>query len=117
PAKTGAALARRDEDAAQASDRAVAADEEWRRLTGEVEGFRAERRQIHSERRGKPSPAEIEEARRARESLGEMERRLREAEERRREAMAWVPNLPDESVPLGKDDTENEIIRVVGQQH
>ncbi len=30
-------------------------------------------------------------------------------------ALAWVPNLPDPSVPAGKDDTENEILRIWGE--
>jgi seryl-tRNA synthetase len=117
PAKTRATLARRDEDAAQAFDRAVAADETWRRLTSQVEDFRAARRQIDSARRGKPSPEEIEEAKHARAKLSDLERDLAEAEKARSEALAWVPNLPDDSVPLGKDDSENEVLSVVGQQN
>jgi seryl-tRNA synthetase len=116
PDKTRAALARRDEDSVRAFDAAVGADEAWRRLTAEVEAFRAERRQIDSARRGRPSPEELEEAREARSRLSELERRLKEAEDRRHEALSWVPNLPDASVPIGKDDTENEIVRVVGEQ-
>ena len=116
PEKTRAELARRDEDAVRAFDRAVAADEAWRRLTEEVESFRAARRQIDSARRGKPSPEEVEEARKARAWLNEKENLLRMAERERTGALAWVPNLPDPSVPRGKDDTENEIIRVVGEQ-
>ena len=29
--------------------------------------------------------------------------------------MAWVPNLADPSVPAGKDDSENEILRLWGE--
>jgi seryl-tRNA synthetase len=116
PEKTRARLARRDEDAARAFDVAVQADDKWRRLTTEVESFRSDRRKIDSERRGKPSPDEIEEARQARTRLAEMERELAQAEKARGEALAWVPNLPDDSVPQGKDDSENEVLRVVGEQ-
>jgi seryl-tRNA synthetase len=115
PQRTRASLARRDDDAARAFDEAVRADEAWRRLTNEVENLRAERRHIDSERRGKPSPAEIEEARAARARLAELERNLQEAERVRTNALAWVPNLPDESVPQGKDDTENEILGAWGE--
>jgi seryl-tRNA synthetase len=115
PQRTRATLARRDDDAARAFDEAVSADEAWRRLTSEVETLRAERRQIDSERRGQPSPAELEAARAARARLAELERNLQEAERVRANALAWVPNLPDESVPQGKDDTENEILRAWGE--
>jgi seryl-tRNA synthetase len=47
--------------------------------------------------------------------LSELERELKTAEEERQEKLAWVPNLPDQEVPLGKDDTENEILRTWGE--
>lgn len=113
--KTRAVLARRGEDAVEAFDAAVTADARWRELTGQVETLRAERRQRASSRRGKPSEQEIAEERRLGEELSELERQLREAEEARQKALAWVPNLPDDAVPLGKDDTENEIVRTWGE--
>jgi seryl-tRNA synthetase len=116
PERTRAALARRGDDAVEAFNAAIAADESWRRLTAEVEQLRAERRQRASARRGRPSEGEIREERQAGERLAEMERQLKEAEEQRHAALAWVPNLPDQSVPLGKDETENEILREWGEK-
>jgi seryl-tRNA synthetase len=116
PERTRAALARRGEDAVEAFNAAIAADETWRRLTADVEDMRAERRQRASARRGRPSDEEIREERQLGERLAEMERHLKAAEEERHKALAWVPNLPDQSVPLGKDETENEIIREWGER-
>jgi seryl-tRNA synthetase len=113
--RTREALARRDQDAAQAFDRAIAADERWRKLTSEVESLRAERKQRASARRGKPTAEEIDEERAARATLADAEQALQAAERERNEALAWVPNLPDASVPPGKDDTENEVVRTVGE--
>jgi seryl-tRNA synthetase len=115
PDRTRAILARRDEEAVKAFDAAIAADEEWRRLTAEVEGLRAERRQRASSRRGRPSQDEVAKERRSGEHLSELERELKDVEERRKVALAWVPNLPDDSVPAGKDDSENEILRLWGE--
>src|SRR3954447_23154073 len=115
PERTRATLARRDDDAARAFDEAVQADTVWRQRTSEVETLRAERKQAAAARRGKPSPEEIEEERAARARLGELEKLLNEADEQRNKALAWVPNLPDASVPHGKDDTENEILRTWGE--
>jgi seryl-tRNA synthetase len=115
PDRTRATLARRDEDAVKAFDAAIAADEEWRRLTAEVEGLRAERRQRASARRGRPSEDEVAEERRSGEHLSALERELKDVEDRRKTALAWVPNLPDDSVPAGKDDSENELLRVWGE--
>lgn len=115
PDKTRAALSRRGADAVEAFNAAVAADETWRRLTAEVETLRAELRRRSAGRRGKPSEDEIAEERTLRDQLSELENQLKDAEQKRQQAMAWVPNLPDETVPVGKDETENEIIRTWGE--
>lgn len=115
PDKTRAVLARRGEDAVEAFDKAVQADDEWRTLTAEVEQLRAERRQRASARRGRPSEEEVAAERQLSEQLAERERILAEVTQRRQDALAWVPNLPDPSVPPGKDDTENELLRTWGE--
>jgi seryl-tRNA synthetase len=115
PDRTRAALARRGEDAVQAFEAAIAADEEWRRLTAEVEGLRAERRQRASTRRGRPSEEDVYEERLDSARLAVLERALKDVEEKRKTALAWVPNLPDSSVVQGKDETENEVVREWGK--
>jgi seryl-tRNA synthetase len=114
PDKTRASLARRDDDAAKAFDEAVIVDEQWRRMNSDVEGLRAERKQRASSRRGRPSDEDVLEERQLSERLSLLERELKEVEEKRKTALAWIPNLPDASVPAGKDDTDNEILRVWG---
>ncbi len=115
PERTRAVLARRGDDAVEAFNTAIVADEAWRRQNAEVEQLRAERRQRSSARRGRPSPEEIAAERQLGEDLAEKERVLRGLEEERDKALAWIPNLPDSEVPVGKDDTENEILRTWGQ--
>src|SRR5579859_670639 len=115
PERTRAALARRDEDAVRAFDAAVLADEEWRRLTTMVEALRAERKQRAASRRGRPSEEEVREERGQGDRLAILERELATAEEKRKTAMGWVPNLPDDSVHAGKDDSDNEVVRVWGE--
>ncbi len=115
PERTREILSRRDEDAVRAFDAAVAADDEWRRLTNEVERLRAERKQRASSRRGRPSEEDAYEERRLSDVLSTHEEALRDSEARRRTALAWVPNLPDPSVPSGKDDSENELLRTWGE--
>jgi seryl-tRNA synthetase len=115
PDRIRAALARRGEDAVEALNAAIVADEAWRHLNSQVEQLRAERRQRASSRRGRPSEEEVTEERRLSEQLSELERALKGAEDARRTALSWVPNLPDEQVPPGKDETDNEIIRTWGE--
>ncbi|MGI9148295.1 MAG: serine--tRNA ligase [Chloroflexota bacterium] len=115
PDRTRAILARRDEEAVRAFDAAVAADEEWRRITTEVETLRAERKQRAAARRGRPSEADVDAERRLGDVLASHEQALKEVEATRKRALAWVPNLPDASVPTGKDDSENPLLRVWGE--
>src|SRR5438128_635350 len=117
PNKTREVLRRRDEDAVRAFDAALEADQRWRELTARVEAFRAERKQRAAARRGKPSPEEIEQEQTARTELTQLEEQLREVETERTAALSWVPNLPDASVPAGKDDSENVVLRTVGEQN
>lgn len=115
PERVRAALARRDQDAASRFDEAVAADAQWRELTGRVEALRAERNERSSGLRGRPSAERLAEMQALRERLANLERELQSAERQRAEALAWVPNLPDASVPHGKDDAENELVRQWGE--
>jgi seryl-tRNA synthetase len=115
PDRTRAVLARRGDDAVEAFNTAIAADETWRQLTAQVEQLRAERRQRSSSRRGRPSEDEVRQDRELATRLGDLERDLREVEQTRDKALAWIPNLPDPAVPLGKDETENEILRTWGE--
>ena len=115
PEKTRAALARRDEDAARAFDAAVETDARWRQLTREVEEQRAQRRRRASGRRGKPTPEEIEQERRERANLASLEQALQAAEHEKDTQLGWVPNLPDESVPDGRDDSDNQVCRTWGE--
>jgi seryl-tRNA synthetase len=115
PEKTRAVLARRGEDAVEAFDAAVVADQRWRAANAAVEALRAERRQRSAARRGRPSEEEVLAERQLAEQLATLERQLKGVEDERQKALAWIPNLPDQQVPLGKDDTENEIIRTWGE--
>jgi seryl-tRNA synthetase len=115
PDKTRAVLARRGEDAVEAFNAAIVADERWRAATASVETLRAERRQRSAGRRGRPSEEEVLADRQLADQLASLERELKETEDARQNALSWVPNLPDGEVPLGKDDTENEIIRTWGE--
>jgi seryl-tRNA synthetase len=115
PDKTRAVLARRGEDAVELFNVAMATDRRWRKLTTEVESLRAARRERASARRGRPSEDEIAQERRLGEQLSLLEGMLRETEQERQNALAWIPNLPDGAVPPGKDETENEVLRTWGE--
>jgi seryl-tRNA synthetase len=105
PDEYRAALARRG--AADLFDSLLAADAAWRDASTRRDDVRAKQKQL-----GKPSsPEEIEEARRLKGELGELDDALAAAERKRQELWDRVPNAPHESVPEGEEGAELELRR------
>jgi seryl-tRNA synthetase len=99
-----AALDRRG--AAGLFDSLLAADAGWREASTRRDELRAEQRRL-----GKPStPGEIEEARRLKAELQQLDDALAAAERERQDLWDQVPNPPHESVPTG--DTEDDVLEV-----
>lgn len=86
-------------------------DDKRRELIGKVEVLRAERNEISKQKvessnhRGKAIKLELK----------ELEEELRGVEEQFRLIMLTVPNVPDPSVPVGKDSTGNVEIKKWGE--
>ncbi|MBI2756230.1 MAG: serine--tRNA ligase [Chloroflexi bacterium] len=115
PDLTRAALARRDDESVRAFDRAVESDTVWRELTARVEALRAQRNEQSRGLRGKPSPEQLDQMRALRDELAGLETQLQSAEVERDTLLSWLPNLPDASVPMGKDDAENVLVATWGE--
>jgi len=114
PEQVRAALARRGPGVADQVDRLLRLDAGRRALVTEVDGLRAEQR-----RRGrevaKAAPGEREQTmaglRELAARLDRAEAALRDADAELTKALAWVPNLPDPSVPAGGEDDAVELSR------
>jgi len=106
-------------NAAAPIDEILALDEQRRAALQEVEALRAQRnavsKQISRMKDPQQRQALIEELRQVGDRISALEVELGQAEERLQAALLEVPNLPDPSVPVGKDDTENIITRTVGE--
>ena len=95
-------------------DAFLALDEERRRSIGEVEGLQAERNEkskaigaLMKEGRRDEAEAAKEAVRGVNERIAALEGDLERVEAETRELLLTVPNVPDESVPLGADESEN----------
>ncbi|MFH1346788.1 MAG: serine--tRNA ligase [Spirochaetota bacterium] len=84
-------------------DEFLAIDEEWRKLTEETDGLRFQQKKLSEERK-------IEEAKALKEKIQELESKLKLLEEKRKEVLWQIPNLPSEDTPTGKDESENKVI-------
>ncbi len=95
--------------AAEAFDAWLAADERWRELVPRVDDLRS-----RTKVKGKPTPEQLEELRGVKEELQRAERELAEAVAARDEALAQVPNPPDDSAPDGFAEEDAVELRSVG---
>ncbi len=113
------ALEKRGYDAAIV-DELVKLDEERRRLIREGDELRRIRNQRNEDvARLKKQGADISDLIA---ELRQVSRRIKEIEEKRakveskfKELWLQIPNIPHESVPIGKDETENKVIRQEGE--
>jgi seryl-tRNA synthetase len=103
-------------------DRFMALDDERRTLIQEVEGRQALRNEASKRigemmRAGDHDEAEVvkAEVRQLNDELQELDERLQSTEVAVRELLLRIPNIPDESVPIGDDESDNVEIRRVGE--
>lgn len=99
------------------------ADGERRRVIAESDQLNAHRNAASREigalmKEGKRDEAEgrRSEVNELKERIAELDQRRDASETRMREMLSTLPNLPDNSVPVGKDDSENVEVRRWGSQ-
>ena len=84
-----------------------------------VEDLRQARNRIseeigHLKKEGKDASGLLADAKAVSDEIAGEEGKLRELEDRAMQELLLVPNVPDESVPVGKDETENREVRTWG---
>jgi seryl-tRNA synthetase len=116
PERFRAGLARRG--VADRLDRLLELDAEQRALKVQVEELRAEQNRISKET-GRATPEEratlVEEGRHIAAKLRDLEPDLERTTEYLDELLAELPNLPDDSVPEGETEEDNEVVRTHGE--
>ena len=106
----------RKEDYPRLVDEALRLDEERRSILKDLEALRAERNALSKEigkRKSKgEQTAELEgKVKEIKEKIEGLEDKLSEVEEQLKSVMLSIPNIPHQSVPVGKDETENVEVR------
>src|ERR671938_1450632 len=107
---------------ATALDDFTRADEERRRVIAESDRLNAERNASSREigalmKEGRKDEAESRrrEVAELKERMAELDRARDDAERRMQELLATVPNVPHESVPVGRDESANQEVRQWGE--
>ncbi len=108
PDKVREGLKKRNKDP-KLVDVFLSLDEEWRTLTKQIDEARSKQNILSKERK-------IEEAKLLKEEIKNLERKLSEIEPKRNIALEQLPNIPAEDVPVGKDESENVVLREVGER-
>lgn len=97
-------------------------DEERRSVIAEVESLQAERNAVSKQigllmREGKKEEAEAakEQVAANKDRIAELDQRRGEVEAELTALVAAIPNIPDASVPYGKDDSDNPEVRKWGE--
>ncbi len=87
----------------------LALDENWRKLVKEIDNSRAQQKKLSEERK-------IEEATKIKDKIQSLEKNLKNIDKNREEILWQLPNLPLDDVPIGKNESENVVLREVGKR-
>lgn len=95
-------------------------DQERRDLLQEVEADKSMHNSVSAEiskmkKNGEDASEKILSMRTLGDKIAETDKKLKEVEQGLRDIMLTIPNMPDASVPVGKDDTENPEVRKWGE--
>ncbi len=94
----------------------LSSDESRRELQTKADGLRTRRNEIAGQMKGgKPAPELVEEGKRLKAELAEVEDRLRGVDEEYLRLLKSVPNMSHNDVPVGASEDENVEVKVVGE--
>ena len=101
-------------------DKAVELELKRRAILSEVEVLKAKRNkeseQVAQLKRAKQDASSIiSEMQKVGEQIKDLDAQLSEIEAELKMTMLSIPNIPHSSLPVGKDDSDNQVVRVVGE--
>ncbi len=95
-------------------------DKERRKLLQEVEGLRAEQNKVTNDiakiKNGKERTAKLGEMKKLKGDLKKKEEKLKTGSGEFEKLLFSVPNVPLEGVPVGKDESDNKVLREEGKK-
>ena len=101
-------------------DEVIEIDAERRNLMGEMESEKARQNDVSKKipqmkKEGKDTTEIMKEMKTLSEKISFLRAKISELEEKQRQILLSIPNVPHESVPVGKDDSENVEVRRWGE--
>ena len=89
-----------------------AVDKTWRDKLQDVDKLKQERNQTLP--KGKPSPEQLAQLKQLSESIKDKQGELQQLSDQVKDAALYLPNIPQDSVPIGKSEDDNVQVRVEG---
>ncbi|MCH8986755.1 serine--tRNA ligase [Patescibacteria group bacterium] len=89
-------------------DKVLKLDKKKRKLLQDIEELRAKQNKLGKD--------DIKEGKKVKEQIKKIEPDLEKIEQEVEEKMRQIPNIPLDSVPVGEDDSKNEILRTWGEK-
>lgn len=116
PDRVKAALLTRGKDRSEEIDRILQIDQQRRELNAQVDSYKAEQNRASKQipqmkKAGEDTTALMAQMRQLADQVRQLDGQLAALEQAQREILLGIPNIPHESVPVGKDDSENVEIR------
>jgi len=90
-------------------------DEQVQSIQREVQQIREERNAIAKSIKGKPTPEQVEKGKKVKEDLEKKEEAFRIVSTELQTILLGIPNPSKPDVKVGKDESENEVIKTVGE--
>ncbi|MDH5362403.1 MAG: serine--tRNA ligase, partial [Aigarchaeota archaeon] len=111
---------RGDEEKLRMLDELLGLDKEWRNLTTKINELRRRRNVVSREiarlkREGRDTAEELLEAEKIPTEIARLETRRRTGWEKVQTILKSLPNILHDSVPVGKDESDNVVVRVCGE--
>ena len=91
-------------------------DEEWRTKVAAIDQLRSEHNLNNNELAKHRTDDLISKAEILKKQLTKLEEEEKDIKEHRQAKLNLIPNLPQTDVPLGKDESENQVIKEVGEK-
>lgn len=96
-------------------------DDRRRRLLGEVERLKYEKNRISDEiaklkKEGRDASSLVEQSRELSQRIGELDNELTKIEDEFRQILLFIPNMPHESVVVGRSEQDNPVVKVWGEK-
>lgn len=114
PDQVKTALKNRQKDTALV-DEVLKIDQKIRQLLGQIEKLQADQNQLSRDIKGQPTPDQIKTGSQLKKELKSLQPRLKKHQQQFISISEQIPNIPSDDTPVGKDESDNQVIKTVGQ--